>query len=99
MTVRALFVVFRCVLLLNLGHELLAGLECRDVMGRDNQCRVLGDVASGLLSTLLQDEAAEATKIDGFSVNQAFLDGCHHSFNASQYCGLVNAGLLGNLFR
>jgi len=43
--------------------EALAGLEGGEVVGLDNHCGVLGDVAGGLLGTMLDDEAAEATQI------------------------------------
>ena len=48
--------------LLHLVHEHLSGLESRNLVLGDNDNSVLADVAGGLLSALLHDEAAKTTE-------------------------------------
>ena len=48
----------------NSGHEGLGGLESGDVVSGDDDGCILADVTTGLLCALLDDEAAEATKVD-----------------------------------
>ncbi len=58
----------RMLILFLLFHgvdENLGRLESRDVMSGDGHGRLLGDVAGGLLSPMLDDEAAETTKVNG----------------------------------
>lgn len=50
------------LLLLHLCHEFLARLKGRNVVGRDNQCRILGNVASGLFCTLFKNKASKSTQ-------------------------------------
>ena len=84
----ALFVLDRegVLCLLYLVHELTTGLESGNVVSGDDQCGVLCDVACGLLSALLQNEATEATKEYGLALNEALLDACHQTFYTHK-CG------------
>ena len=41
----------------------LSWLECWNVVSRNGHCCVLGDVSCSLLSSVLDDEATEATEI------------------------------------
>ena len=45
-------------------------------MGRDDDGGVLADVAAGLLSAFLHDEAAKTTEIDIFALGEALFDLC-----------------------
>jgi hypothetical protein len=49
---------------LHFGNETLGGLEGGQVVRVNHQSRVFRYVAGCLLSTMLDDEAAEATQID-----------------------------------
>lgn len=69
-----------------------SGLEGRDVVSRNKQSSVLADITGGFLSTLLDDEAAEATEIYILTVGETIL---HHGHKLFDYCdnhSLVNAG-------
>lgn len=81
-------------LLLHSIEENLSGLEVRNVVLGNDQRGVLRDVASGLLSALLQDEATEATEVNIFLVGESALHLIHERFNYCECCGLVDAGLL-----
>ena len=74
-------IVLKGFLLADLGDERLGRLECRNIVSRDDDGRVLRDVAGGLLCTGLHREATEATKIDVFSIGQGILDAFHEAFN------------------
>ena len=91
--------VFPCNLGSTLCYSFLengGGLEGRDIVGRNDDCGVLGDVACSLFSPLLDDEGAEATEINVFAMSEAVLD-YSHELLYDFYCGrFVDAGLLGN---
>ena len=53
--------------LLYCSHENLCRFECGNIVGGDSQSGLLGDVAGGFLSSVLDDKAAKATKIHGLS--------------------------------
>lgn len=78
-------------------EEHLGGLEVRNVMLGDNHRRVLRDVASGLLSALLEDEAAKAAEINVLFVGKSALHLFHERFNYCECCCFVNASLLGDV--
>ena len=67
-------------------------------MGRDDDRGVLADIACRLLGSFLDDEAAEAAKIDILSVGQAVLDATHKALDDSHHVGNRNAGRLMYLF-
>ena len=58
------------VLLAHFRDKGLGRLECRDVVGRNHDRRILGDVAGGLLRTGLHREAAEAAEINILTFRQ-----------------------------
>lgn len=74
-------------------EEHLGGLECRNVVFRDDQGCVLSDVAGCLLSALLEDEATKTAEINVLLVAQRVLNLFHECFNNSECCSLVDASL------
>ena len=64
--------LFRCGieshLLGNFLLEAVGGFESRNVVGRDDECGVLADIAGGFLGTGLDDKRNEAAEINVFSV-------------------------------
>lgn len=79
--------------------EGVGGFECRDIMLRDYEGRVLTDVAGGLLCTGLDDERAEATEIYVFAVCKAVLDNGHKLFDYGNNGRFVDACCLCDFIR
>ena len=65
--------------------ECLRGLERRHLAGGYDDCRLLGDIASGLLSALLDDETTEASEVDIVSLAHSVLHCIHKSLYDLQY--------------
>ena len=86
----------RTRLLLNLFHERLSGLERGNFVFGDDNSSVLGNVASGLFRTCFNDEAAEATEINVFAVDQRVFNNFHELLNSFKNVRTVNAGGLSN---
>ena len=61
----------------NLGDEGLCRLESRNLVLRDHDGRVLGDIACSLLCTGLDGKAAEATEIYVLTIGQGVLYAFH----------------------
>ena len=78
--------------LLNLACEALRWLESWDVVLRDGDSSILRDITSDLHSALLDDEAAEATKIYVLTINHCVLNALHESLYDSLNLNLLNAG-------
>ena len=63
-------------------NETLGGLEARQVVCSDGNSGVLGDVACGLSCTMLDNKAAETTKVNiVFFVQQAAFYSLHKALN------------------
>ena len=77
--------------------EAVSGLESGDVVSGDHDSGLLGDVTGGLLSAMLDDEAAETTKIHILIFGYRFDDCLHESFNNCLHLSLLKAGVLGDL--
>lgn len=80
------------VLFLNFFHEHFGGLECRNLVLRDDDGGVLGDIACSLFGTGLDDEAAEATQVNVLAVRQRVLYNLHELLYCFEYDGLFDAG-------
>lgn len=65
--------------LLDRLHEHLGRLECRNIVCRDLDSGVLGDIATGFLCTALDDEATETAEINVLSVFERILHLFHKS--------------------
>ena len=65
--------------------ECLRGLERRHLAGGYDDCRLLGDIASGILSALLDDETTEASEVDIVSLTHSVLHCIHKSLYDLQY--------------
>lgn len=83
--------------LLLVDGEGFGGLERRNLVLRNDQSGVLGDVAGGLLSSALHYEAAEATEIHVLVLLQRFLHVLHERFYYYEDIRSVQACLFGNL--
>ena len=83
-------------LFLHRGLELLRRLERRNVRLGNHDGRVLRDVAGGLGGAVLDTEGAEATEVNGFSLDEGALDGLHYAFNSGRNGRLLNACGLGH---
>ena len=58
----------------------------------DDYGSILGDVAGSLFAAGLNDKAAEATKVNVFSVCERFLDNFHELLKGSEDGSLLDAG-------
>ncbi len=77
-----------------LALKLGAGLEGGDIVLGHYDGLLLGDVAGGLGSTLLQVEGAEATQENILTIGHSLLDDVHESLDGYQSGRLINAGLV-----
>jgi hypothetical protein len=68
--------------LLNSVHESLSGLEGRNLVGRDGDGDVLGDISSGFFSTRLDDETAKTSQINIVTFGHG---GFHHFHEVLDY--------------
>ena len=91
LSVRHNYKVLKGFLFAYLRDESLRGLEGGNIVGRDHDGRVLGDVASGLLGTGLHREAAEATEIDILPIGKRILHTFHETFNNTLHFDSFNA--------
>ena len=88
-------VVFSLVhLLCDFLFEGVCGFESRNIVSRNDDGRVLADVAGGLFGTGLDDERSEATEIHVFAVRKTVLDNSHELFDYGNNRSLVDAGCL-----
>jgi len=85
------------LLIFNFADENLRRLERRDVVLRNHNRSVLGDVARSLLGPLLDNEAAESTKIYVLLCNQRIFDGVHERLDSLLDSYFLNSRVLGNL--
>lgn len=83
--------------LLDRLHEHLGRLECRNIVCRDLDSGVLGDIATGFLCTALDDEATETAEINVLSVFERILHLFHKSLDYSLYLGFFHAFRLRNV--
>ena len=77
-------------------HEGLGRLEGGNIVLGDDERRILGDIACGLLCTTLEDETAEATEIDILAIGHILLHCGHKGLNRVEHDEFVNTRLLGN---
>ena len=96
LSVRHNYIVLKGFLLAYLCNERLCGFECGDVVCRNDNRRVLGDIASRFLSTGLHSETTEATQIDILTVGQGILDALHKALNDTLHFNTLYASALGN---
>ena len=88
-------VVFGLVHLLgDFLFEAVGGFERRDVVSRNDESRILADVAGCLLRSLLNNEASETTEIHVFAVCETVFDNGHKLFDNGNNRSLVDAGCL-----
>lgn len=85
----SLSILFRYLFL-----ETVGGFKCRDIVRRNYDSCVLGDVAGSLFGTGLDNERTEATEIYVFAVCKAVLDNGHELFDYGYNRSLVDAGRL-----
>ena len=83
-------------LFLHFRAESLGGLECGDIVCRDGDSCLLGDIACGFLGAVLDDKAAETTEIHGFSLDYGILYRLHGGLDNCLNCCSFNAGCLCN---
>ena len=74
-------------------RESLCRLESRDVVFRDDDGRVFGNVACSFGGTFLEDKTTKAAKINVLFIRQGFLYGFHERFNSRQNDVLFDSGL------
>ncbi len=79
------FVFLAHLFTFHLAHETLCRLEAGEVVCCDDDSGVLGDVAGGLLSSVLDDEAAETSEIDVLFFKKTCLDDIHECFHGDSY--------------
>ncbi len=84
------------ILLRHSLHKFLAGLEVGQIVCRNYQRSILGNITSSLLCTVLQTKCAETTKIYILLLNQRILDNFHRSNYNILYGGLICTSLLCN---
>ena len=78
-------------------YKNLSWLESWDVVSRNGHCSVLGDVSCSLLSSVLDDEAAESTEIYRISLGERVLYALHERLYNNLNSCLLNAGCLSYL--
>ena len=88
---------YKGLLFLDFCEEALGRLEGRNVVSRDDDGGVLGDVAGGLFFSSLDDEAAETSQINVFTFYQRFLDHFHEAFDGGKDLILLSARSFGDL--
>ena len=76
------------------AYKNLSWLERWNVVSLNGHCSVLCDVSSSLLSSVLDDEAAEATEIYWVTLSKLGLYALHECLNYSRHSLLLDAGLL-----
>ena len=82
--------------LLHRVHKYLCGLESRDVVSRNGDGGMFGDIACGLLCAALDDEAAETTEINGLTGDEGTLDDLCKFLNNVKYLYFFNTGCFCN---
>ena len=85
------------LLFLHLHSESLCRLECGDVVLGNDDGSILRDVTSGLLGSLLQDEATKTTEVYILFLNQRLLNYFHESLYALKGLSSVDTCLLADL--
>ena len=80
--------------LFNSVNEALGRLEGRNVVGGNGHSGFAGDVAGSLLSAMLDDEAAEATHVNGVASDKGTLNHIGEFFDNGQYLCLFKTGSL-----
>jgi hypothetical protein len=78
-------------------HEDLRRLESRDLVRGDGHGLLLGDIAGGLLSAVLDDEAAEAAEIHRLAGDDGLLHDFGELLDNTLDLYFLNAGRFGNL--
>ena len=80
LSVRHNTIVLNGFLLAHLGNERLGRFESGNVVGRDHDGRILGNVACRLLGAGLYGKATKTTEIDILTFSKGILDAFHEAF-------------------
>ena len=96
LSVRHNCMVLDCFLT-HLCNEGLGRLERGNVVSRNHDGRVLGNVAGGLLRAGLHSKAAEATEIHVLALCHRVLHAIHKTFYNALHLDSLNSGALGDL--
>lgn len=77
-------------------HKYFGGFESGNIVCRDLDGRVLGDITSGLLGTTLDDETSETAEINVLSALERFFYFFHESLDHSLSFGFFHSFCLGD---
>ena len=80
LSVRHNTIVLNGFLLAHLGNERLGRFESGNVVVRDHDGRVLGNIACGLLGAGLHGKATKTTEIDVLALGEGILNAFHEAF-------------------
>lgn len=86
------YIVLKGFLFAHLCDESLGRLERGNIVRRNHDGRVLGDITGSLLGARLDRKTTEATEIDILATCQGILHALHETFNNTLHFDSFNAG-------